>query len=371
MVVHAIDLRGCTSLTAHYRHLTLEDRIEFEKLLDQGVSRAEAARCLGVHRSTITREVRRGSWQPEHDHANLRPYLRHKLDTRGPHDRLYLGGQAQLQADSRKQRSHRSYRMLHDPLVDWVLSALRRGWTPEEISGRLPIEFPDDEHMRVGVETLYAWIYAPAQRHRGLWQYLPRGHKRRRRRQGRKVHSERIRWRTSIHDRPSEIEDRIEFGHWESDSVLGARGTGGLHTTVERRSRYLQAVKIPQIAAQPTLDAQLMLFSRMPAHAARSVTADNGSEFAFHYQLADTLAIPTYFADPYSAWQRGTNEHFNGRIRKYLPKRTSFEDLTQTELDEIITEINNRPRKILDWATPAEIFQELTLTPTTPRCTSS
>ena len=357
-------------MIAHYRHLTLEDRIEIEKLLERKVSRAEIARRLGVHRSTITREVQRGSWQPEHDHANLRPYLRNKLDTRGPHDRLYLGGQAQVQADARGQRSHQPYRMQHDPLVDWVLSALRRGWTPEEIAGRLPVEFPDDDRMRVGVETLYAWIYAPAQRHRQLWQYLPRGRKKRRRRQGRKVHSERIKWRTSIHERPAVVEDRIEFGHWEADSVLGLRGTGGLHTTVERRSRYLQAVKIPQIAAQPTLDAQLSVFSRLPAHAARSVTADNGSEFAFHYHLADTLAIPTYFADAYSAWQRGTSEHFNGRIRKYLPKGTSFEDLTQAELDEIITEINNRPRKILGWATPAEIFHELCSTQTTPRCAS-
>lgn len=97
----------------------------------------------------------------------------------------------------------------------------------------------------------------------------------------------------------------------------------------------------------------------MPTNAVCSVTADNGSEFAHHYRLADTIRIPTYFADPYSAYQRGTNEHFNGWFRKYLPKGTSFKDLTQTELDEIIQEINNRPRKILGWATPAEAFGEL------------
>ena len=141
--------------------------------------------------------------------------------------------------------------------------------------------------------------------------------------------------------------------------MLGLRGTGAIHTSVERRSRYLIGRKIPAVTAAATLTAQLSMFTTMPAHAGRSVTADNGSEFAFHYQLADTLAIPTYFADPYSAWQRGTNEHFNGRIRKYLPKGTSFQDLAQTELDEFITEINNRPRKVLGWATPAEEFQEL------------
>jgi IS30 family transposase len=353
-------------LTAHYRHLTLDDRIEIQRLHDLGVAWAEIARRIGVHRSTITRELRRGSWQPERDHANLRPYLRNKLDTSGPHDRLYLAGQAQLRADGRKKASHQPFRMTYDRLVDWVVKHVCKGWTVEEIAGRLPIEFGDDPRMRVCHETLYAWIYDPGQQHRELWQYLPRGQKKRRRRKGRGIHRERFKWRTSIHDRPEVIEDRAQFGHWESDSVLGAHGTGGIHTTVERTSRYYQAIKIPAITARATVDAQIGLFAGFPGHAVRSVTADNGSEFAFHYELADTLAVPTYFADPYSAYQRGSNEHFNGRLRRYLPKATSFEDLTQDELDEFVHEINNRPRKILGWATPAEIFRELAweLTPT-------
>ena len=336
-------------------------------MLDLGVSRAQIARDLGVHRSTITRELGRGSWQPEHDHANLRPYLRNKLDTRGPHDRVYLAGQAQLRADGRATRSHQPFRMTYDRLVDWVITQLRKGWTVEEIAGRVRIEFPDDPLMTASYETLYAWIYSPGQQHRQLWQYLPRGHRKRRRKKGRNVRRERFKWRTSIHDRPVEIEDRQQFGHWESDSVIGAHGTGGIHTTVERTSRYYQAIKIHQITARATVDAQIGLFTGLPGHAVRSVTADNGSEFAFHYELADALAIPTYFADPYSAYQRGSNEHFNGRLRRYLPKGTSFEDLTQDELNEFVNEINNRPRKILGWATPAEIFHELTwdLTPTT------
>ena len=346
-------------MPAHYRHLTLDDRIEIERLTDLGISRAEIARRLGVHRSTITRELTRGAWQPERDHANLRPYLRNKLNTRDRHDRLYLAGQAQLAADTRKTRSHVPFRMSYDRLIDWVITHLRKGWTVEEIAGRVPIEFPDDPRMRVSTETLYAWIYARAQRHRDLCQYLPRGHKKRRRRKGRNVHRARFKWRTSIHDRPAEIEDRRQFGHWESDSVVGAHGSGGIHTAVERTSRYYQAVKIPQIAARPTVDAQISLFAALPAHAVRSVTVDNGSEFALHYKLADTLAVPTYFADPYAAYQRGTNEHFNGRLRRYLPKGTSFEDLTQDELDEFVNEINNRPRKVLGWATPAEVFNEL------------
>lgn len=354
-------------MSTHYRHLTLDDRIQIELRRELGDNNAQIARQLGVHRSTITRELRRGSWQPEHDHANLRPYLRNKLDTRHPHDRLYIAGQAQIRADDRKQRSHQPYRMRHDRLVDWVITHLRKGWTVAEITGRIGIEFPNDPKMRASVETLYAWIYRPDQQHRALRQYLPYGHKKRRRTRGRNVHRERFKWRTSIHDRPAEIEDRQQFGHWESDSVVGAGGSGGIHTSVERTSRYYQAIKVSQIAARPTVDAQIELFSSLPAHAVRSVTVDNGPEFAFHYELADTLAVPTYFADPYSAYQRGSNEHFNGRLRRYLPKGTSFDDLTQEELDEFVREINNRPRKVLGWATPAEVFHELAweLTPAT------
>lgn len=363
--------KGCASLSTHYSQLIPDDRYEIQKLLELNLTKAEIARRIGVHRSTIGREIQKRSWQPEHDHANLRPYQRNTLNTRDRHARVYLAGQAQHHADTRRARSHQPHRLTYDPLVDWVISHLRRGWTPEEISGRLPIEFPDDPKMRVSTETLYAWIYSPSQQHRRLWQYLARGQKKRRRLKGRSVCTERIKYRVSIHERPVEVDTRAEFGHWESDSVLGAHGTGGIHTTVERTSRYYQGVKIPQVAAAQTLQAQLGLYQAMPAHAVRSVTADNGSEFAHHYQLADTIGVPTYFADPYSAYQRGSNEHFNGRLRRYLPKGTSFADVTQAELDEYLHEINNRPRKVLGWATPAEVFQELCSEQLTECCTSN
>ncbi len=259
--------------------------------------------------------------------------------------------------------------MLNDRLLNLVTDHLQRAWTPEEICGGLPLEFPNDPAMRLCPETLYAWIYSTDQRERKRWQYLSRGRKRRRKRGGRRTHSERFKWRTSIRDRPAVVGDRLEFRHWESDSVLGAPGTGALHTSVERASRYLQAARIPDTTAEQTLKAQLEVYRELPGHAVRSVTVDNSVEFALHYQLADAVAVPTYFADPYSAWQRGTNEHFNERIRKYLPKRTSFVDLSQEELDELIAEINNRPRKCLGWLTPAEVFQELCWDQGLPCCT--
>jgi transposase, IS30 family len=162
------------------------------------------------------------------------------------------------------------------------------------------------------------------------------------------------------------VEDRTEFGHWEADSLLGTRGTGGLHTEVERTSRFLVATKIKAVTAAATLTAQQSMVAGLPAHAVKSITADNGSEFAWHHKLADSVGVPTYFAVPYSAWQRGTNEHFNGRIRKYLPKRTPLNTITDQEFADIITEINNRPRKVLGWHTPTEVFTHLCTTQTTP-----
>jgi len=348
-------------LNAGYKHVSLDERIEIEKLVDQGVRQAEIARRLGRDRGTISREIRRRSWRPSNTSAAYTPYRPAGLKTGEATKRHYRATVAQKHADRAAARSHQPTRMQHDQLVKYVRDHLRRGWTPEEIAGRLPIDHPNDPAMRVSHETLYAWIYAPAQKDKALWQYLPRGRKKRRKRgPARKVRrAPQITYRVPISQRPVEVEQRVQFGHWEADSVLGARGTGGLHTEVERVSRYLIATKITAINADQTLAAQQAMIAALPAHAVRSITADNGSEFAYHHRLADTTGVPTYFAVPYSAWQRGTNEHFNGRIRKYIPKRTRLDTVSDEEITDIITEINNRPRKILGWHTPAEVFEEL------------
>lgn len=348
-------------MSRQYKHVSLAERIEIEKLIDQGMPQAEIARRLGRSRSTICREVNQRSWRPSNTSAAYTPYRPVGLRTGEWTKRQYRATIAQGHAERAAQRSHQPQRMRQDRLVGHVRDRLRRGWTPEEITGRLSWEFPDDPVMRVSHETLYAWIYAPQQKGLGLWEYLPRGQRKRRKRgPSRKVRrAPAIRFRVPIHDRPAEIEDRVEFGHWEADSVLGVKGTGGIHTEVERTSRYLVATKITTITAQATLDAQQAMITALPAHAVKSITADNGSEFAWHHKLADTTGVPTYFAVPYSAWQRGTNEHFNGRIRKYIPKHTRLDTISEEELTDIINEINNRPRKILNWQTPTEVFNQL------------
>jgi IS30 family transposase len=250
-----------------------------------------------------------------------------------------------------------------DDMVDYVIGRLQAGWTPMMIAGRIHAGFPGCPTRTVSHETIYQWIYSPKQRHRGLAQYLVRGHTRRRNKHQRRVRSWGIPFRVSIHHRPDQINNRSEFGHWEGDTVLGVTTVGdGIHTAVERLSRLLRAQKIPAVTSQATHAAQMAIFTPMPAHAARSVTLDNGTENHLHYRL-DELAMTTYFTDPYCSWQKGTIEHFNGRLRRYLPKGTDFTTITQTDLDHIINDINNQPLQILSWATPAEVFHQLCSTP--------
>lgn len=277
-LVHA-DQRGCASLSREYKHVSLSDRVEIEKLLDAGHSQAEIARRLGRHRSTISREISRRSWRPSNTSAAYTPYRPTALRTSEVTARQYRAVIAQRHADQATRRSHQAVRMRHDRLVGYVRERLRRGWTPEEIAGRLPLEFGEDPVMQVSHETLYAWIYAPAQRKLKLWQYLPRGQRKRRRRgPARKVRrAPQIRYRLGIETRPAVVEDRAEFGHWEADSVLGVRGTGALHTEVERTSRFVVAAKIDAPAAGHTLRVQQAMIAALPAHAVKSITADWGS----------------------------------------------------------------------------------------------
>lgn len=359
-------------MRTQYKHLTLADRIEIEKHRDNKLGVREIARRLGRAPSTISRELGRGAWRPSNENAAYTPYRDHALHGSDLTPPQYRAGHAQRKADARAERSHQPTRLTTDRAITHLLSKLRDGWTPEMIAGRARIDFPDDRSMHACPETIYQFIYDPAQRHRNLSEYLPRGHRKRRKHKGRRVHSSHIPNRVSIHQRPEEVNERRVFGHWEGDSVLGIKSVGdGIHTEVERHSRMMLATKVTALTSRAGVDAQKHLFGSLPAHARRSTTMDNGTEMHLHTELVAELAMDTYFADPYSSYQRGTNEHHNGRLRRYFPKGTDFSQISESELHDVITAINNQPRKCLGWLTPAEVFHEHLHSEQTDQCCTS
>lgn len=238
---------------------------------------------------------------------------------------------------------------------------LRDGWSPDQIAGRLKLDHLNDRHWWICHETIYRWIYQPAQvkSDQPWYEYLRRKQKKRKIYTGRKVHRSHIPDRISIHKRPKVIDKRKEFGHWEGDSIEGRGHRGGIHTEVERMSRYILAGKIDRITSKETVTVQKQMFSKLFKTARKSTTLDNGRETHMHSELRTELGMNTYHADPYSSWQRGTNEHGNWHIRYYLPKGTDFTTVTEEELQDITDEINNRPRKILGYLTAQEMFTKL------------
>lgn len=271
---------------------------------------------------------------------------------RNSYHAIYSPIKAQSRADFRKRMARRRHYLKNSKTAQYVIEKLKLGWSPEQIDGRLKLE---TGYRVISYECIYQYIYSKTNKSKKLWRFLPLKRKKRQKKLGRKITKCKILNRVSIHDRDKNIESRKVFGHYEGDSIIGRRTRGKvIHTEVERQTRYLFAQLIKTKTAKDTLDAQINIFKDYPA---LSVTTDNGSEFVKHEKL-NKLGIKTYFADPYSSGQRGTNENTNGLIRRYLPKKTSFENLSQNTLDAIVWRINNRPKKVLKFHTPQEVFSK-------------
>ena len=337
-----------------YSHLSEEERQIIQIEIGNGTGIRAIGAMLGRSPSTIGREIKRNTWFPSNESDSYRPYRPKRLKTGPWTGRYYIAGPAQRKADRRRMKPRKPHRLSYGRLWAQVAAWLGCGWSPLLISGRLRVLWPDDRLMRVCPETIYQWIYADRRRRERWARCLPRGHRRRRRRRGRKVSRFAIPRRVPIHERPQEADDRGVFGHWEADSVIGSGAN--LHTEVERKTRFLMARIIADKSAAASVGAQLGMFRALPAGARISVTHDNGTEFARHTRLRDELGMATYFADPYSSWQRASNENRNGMIRRYLPKRCTIAMGMAREVQEIVDEINNRPMRALGYRTPAEAF---------------
>ena len=322
-----------------YTHLTENDRYVISHLTCAGFSLREIARRINRHHTTVSRELKR----------NDDPLYA---------DTVYWYDWTHPEAVKRRQKARHQRRRSNQRLVDYVERKLRDDWSPKLIAEKLSIDFPDDDEMRVCHETMYRWIYGDAQAGGTLYHHLRR--RRKKRRKQRRYGSGRrfIPGRVSISQRPAIVETRERFGDWEGDTIEGKKSTGYMATHVERKSRYLMAAKLTHKTAESLTLQSIKAFWRTPKKMRKTLTVDNGKEFARFKELEDKTGLTVYFADPYSAWQRGTNENTNGLLRQYFPKGTDFRNVTEEDLAFAVKKLNHRPRKCLNYRSPQEVFSK-------------
>lgn len=242
-----------------------------------------------------------------------------------------------------------------------VESLLERRWSPEQISKRLAVQFPEDPQMRISHETLYQSLFVQARGalRKDLAAHLRSGRTQRRSR-GRLAAPNRIKNMVMISQRPAEVADRAVPGHWEGDLLVGARGQSAIVTLVERHTRYVMLARIGRDRSSSHVCAVLaQQIQRLPTHLVQSLTWDQGPELAYHAQFTVDTGVKVYFCDPHSPWQRGSNENTNGLLRQYFPKGTDLDVYDQRQLDEVAHSLNDRPRCTLGWLKPAEKLAQL------------
>jgi len=320
------------------RQLRLAEREEISRGLAGTSSLRQIARRLGRAPSSVSREVRR----------------------HGGRDR-YRAETAEAGAWARGCRPKRC-KLAHGPLCRVVGGKLSLRWSPQQIAGWLSRRYPGQAAMQVSHETIYRSLFIQARGllKRELLQHLRAGHRYRRGRRPARVERQSlgpIPAAISIRERPAEVEDRAVPGHWEGDLIAGRNNTH-IATLVERHSRYLMLVKVPDRGAATVAAALAQKISKLPIELRRSLTWDRGSEMAAHRDFSLATDMQVYFCDPQSPWQRGSNENTNGLLRQYFPKGTDLAQHSQRHLDAVAKQMNQRPRKTLGFKDPAETLAE-------------
>jgi IS30 family transposase len=309
-----------------YKQLAYEQRYQISFLLKMGIRQTDIAKVLGVHRSTVSRELRRNRGR-----RGYRPEQAHRV------------------ALSRRNKA-KSY--ITPDTWDWIEQWIRKDLSPEQISGRLK----NREDIYISHEWIYQHIYQDKGNNGDLHRHL-RCQKKRRKRYGSYDRRGKLSNRVSIEQRPAEVETRHRIGDWEVDTMIGKRHKQALVTLVERKSRLVLLRKVEQRTAEVVEDAITHLLEPW-THDVHTITADNGKEFANHARIAEKLKANFYFAHPNAAWERGSNENAIGLVRQYFPKKQSFDNITNDDTELVMNLLNNRPRKCLDFKTPFEVFLE-------------
>ena len=306
----------------NYTQLTYEQRYQIKALLKMGHSKTEIAECLGVHKSTISRELKRNRGKRGYRPKQAHQYSIHK----------------------RKRGKKRITRQTWEKVEE----KLREDWSPEQIAERFR-----REGIRISHEYIYQYVYANKRTGGDLWKHL-RCQKKRRKRLGGQDRRGKIPHRVSIEKRPEIVDARSRLGDWEVDLIVGRGRQGVMVTLTERKSRFTLLRKVFTKQADQVAEAIIHLLGWVDD--VKTITADNGKEFAQHRLISHHLNVDFYFAHPYSSWERGTNENTNGLIRQYLPKSRNLSTVTVQEETMVMDRLNLRPRKCLDFLTPYEVF---------------
>jgi transposase, IS30 family len=321
-----------------YEHIKENERELIFLYLHLGKSYREIGKLLGRNHGTIVREVKRNQAEVG----------------------TYSAMNAQSKAEQRRAQSKLRIRKLASPtLAHYVIRRIGQGWSPETIEGRL--KTVESQHT-VSHETIYQFIYQKEQKRLKLFELLKRQHRKRRLMHGRKTNKKgMIPNRIFIDKRPDSINQRQEVGHWETDLMEGPKKTAAhVSVVVERKSRVTKLVKVHTKQATEKTDGLCKQLGRLPNRVVKSITFDNGKENAEHQLIASQLKCKTYFCHPYHSWEKGTVENTIGLVRQYLPKKMNLEEVTQGELSWIADQLNNRPRKVLGYKTPSEVFTQMT-----------
>lgn len=322
------------------KRLTLNERIVIETLLGENKSKSYIATHLKRCRSSISREINKwiriptdkynaelAHWYAKDGYLNKR-----NLDKINTYKRLKL----------------------------FVYKGLLSGFSPEQIAGRIKVEYPNDAVMSISYEAIYQHIYRHRQSYLGkkLIKLLPYHHHKRRDKRKFGINRTRIKNQVSIDNRPKHIELRDEIGHWEGDLMIGVGQKSAIATVVERKTRYTFILKIDNRKSKTVTKAFAKSLNTLPQYIRKTMTYDNGMEMANHKWLTNNTGMEIFFAHPYSSWERGTNENTNGLIRRFFPKGTDFRKITFEQLRQAQNSLNNRPRKVLGYKTPSEIMKD-------------
>ena len=318
--------------------LTMSEREEISRGVVAGHSIRSIAVSLGRAASTVSREINRNGGRE-----------------------CYRASNADQAAWDRAHRPQRCKLVENRALAGIVAKKLKRLWSPEQIAGWLKRTYPDDENFQVSHETIYCSLFIQARGalKKELLQHLRRKRVMRRSRHHTQKTNDhgRITDTVSIRERPASVEDRAVPGHWEGDLICGPRNTQ-IATLVERHTRYVMLVKVDSKDTETVINALIKQAHKLPSELYKSLTWDRGKELADHQRFTLATDIDVYFCDPRSPWQRGSNENTNGLLRQYFPKGTDLSVHSQAKLSAVARQLNERPRKTLDFETPAERFNQ-------------